>query len=43
MMDFCNTHAFSIKKADNSANFVAGVIINRGTHHNSLCRDKTKH
>jgi hypothetical protein len=33
---------FSAKKADDSANFAAGGIINRRKH-NSLCRDKNKH
>jgi hypothetical protein len=42
-MDFSSTHAFSVKKVDNSVNFAAGGIINRRTHHNSLCRDKNKH
>jgi hypothetical protein len=34
---------FNVKKEDdNSPNFAAGGIINRRTHHNSLCRDKNK-
>jgi hypothetical protein len=32
-----------MKKAGNSVNFAAGVIINGKTYHNSLCRDKNKH
>jgi hypothetical protein len=32
-----------VKKVVNSENFEAGGIINRRTHHNSLCRDKNKH
>jgi hypothetical protein len=32
-----------MKKVDNNANFVAGGIISRRTHHNSLCGDKNKH
>jgi hypothetical protein len=38
MMDFRNTHVFSVKRvdADNSTNFAAGRIINCRTHHNSL-------
>jgi RNase P protein component len=43
MMDFRSAHAFSVKKADNSANFAAGGIINRRTHHNSRCRNRNKH
>jgi hypothetical protein len=39
---FLRTHVFSLKKADNSANFTAGGIINHRTH-NSLCSDKNKH
>jgi hypothetical protein len=39
-MDFRSTHVFSVKKADNSANFAAGGIIKRTTRHNSLCGDK---
>jgi hypothetical protein len=39
-MDFCSTHIFSMKKADNSMNLAAGGNINRRTHHNSLCREK---
>jgi hypothetical protein len=36
-MDFRNTRVSSVKKkADNRANFAAGEIINRRTHHNSL-------
>jgi hypothetical protein len=42
MTDFLSTHVFSVKKADNSANFAAGWVINCRTH-NSLCRDKNKH
>jgi hypothetical protein len=42
-MDFRSTHDFGAKKADNSANFAAGGIINRRTHRNSLCEDKNKH
>jgi hypothetical protein len=41
-MNFCSTHVFSVTKADNSANFAAGGIINLRTH-NSLCIDKNKH
>jgi hypothetical protein len=33
-MDFRSTHDFNMKKADNSANFAAGGIINRWIHHN---------
>jgi hypothetical protein len=40
-MDYRSTHVFSMKKADNCANFEAGGIINRRTH-SSLCRDKNK-
>jgi hypothetical protein len=36
-------HVFSVKKVGNSANFAAGGIIDRRTHHNSLCEDKNKH
>jgi hypothetical protein len=43
MIDFHSTHVFSVKKADNRANFEAGGIINCITHQNSLCRGKTKH
>jgi hypothetical protein len=42
-MDFFSTHAFSMNKMNNSANYIAGRIINCRTHHNSLCRDKNKH
>jgi hypothetical protein len=42
-MDFHSIHVFSLKKVDNNANFAAGVIINRRTHHSSLYRDKNKH
>jgi hypothetical protein len=42
-MDFRTTRVSSLKKEYNSANFAAGYIINRRTHHNSLCRDKNKH
>jgi hypothetical protein len=43
MIHFCSTHVSSVKKADNSANFAAGGIVYRRTHHYSLCRDKNKH
>jgi hypothetical protein len=42
-MDFRNTHVFSAKKADNSANFASGGVINLRTHQNSVCKDKNKH
>jgi hypothetical protein len=32
-----------LQKADKTANFAAGGIINRRTHHNSFCRDKNRH
>jgi hypothetical protein len=42
-MDFRSTHVFSVKKAyDHRANFAAGGIIIRRTHHNSLYGDKHK-
>jgi hypothetical protein len=37
-MDFGSTHVSSVRKADNSANFAAGGIINRRTHHKSLSK-----
>jgi hypothetical protein len=43
MMDFCNTHVFSMKKVGKSENFADGGTINHKTHHNSLCRDKNRH
>jgi hypothetical protein len=42
-MDFRSTHISSAKKADNSANFTAGGIVNGRTRHDLLCRDKNKH
>jgi hypothetical protein len=42
-MDFRSTHAFSEKKADDSANFAAGGISNGSTQHNSHLTDKNKH
>jgi hypothetical protein len=42
-MDFRSSNVFGVKKADNNANFAAEGLINRRTHHNSLCRDKNKH
>jgi hypothetical protein len=42
-MEFRSTHAFSAMKADNDANFAAGEIIKRQTHHNSLGKDKNEH
>jgi hypothetical protein len=42
-MDFRSTRVFSVKKADNSANFAAGGNINGRTHRNSLCSSKNKH
>jgi hypothetical protein len=42
-MGFRSTRVFSVKKADNSANFAAGGIINHRTHRYSLCRHKNKH
>jgi hypothetical protein len=43
MMDSRSTPVFRAKKADNSANFTAGGIINRRAHHNSLRRDTNKY
>jgi hypothetical protein len=43
MMGFSSTHVSSMKKADNSANFAAGGIINHRTHYNSPCGGKNKH
>jgi hypothetical protein len=42
-MDFHSTRVFSVMKADNRTIFAVGDIINRKTHHNSLCGDKNKH
>jgi hypothetical protein len=42
-MDFRSTHILCVNEADNSLNFAAGGIMNRRTHHNSLCTDKNKH
>jgi hypothetical protein len=42
-MDFRISCVFGEKKADNSANFAAGVITKCRTHHNSLRRGKNKH
>jgi hypothetical protein len=42
-MNFRSTQDFGVKKANKSANFAAGGIINRRTHHNPFCRDKNKH
>jgi hypothetical protein len=42
MTDFPSTQ-FSMTKSDNSSSFATGGIINRRTHHNSLCRNKNKH
>jgi hypothetical protein len=44
-MDFLSTYVYVsiVKKADNGANFAAGGVSNRRTHHNLLCRDKYKH
>jgi hypothetical protein len=42
-MDFRNAHVFSVKKADNRANFAAGGIIKRRTRYNSHWRGKNKH
>jgi hypothetical protein len=42
-MDFRSNQVFSVKKADNGANFAAGGIIGRRTHHNSLYRGENKH
>jgi hypothetical protein len=36
MMDFHSTHVFSVKKADNSANFTADGIINHRTQEHTL-------
>jgi hypothetical protein len=41
--DFRSTYVFSVKKADNSANFTADGTISRRAHHTSICRDKNKH
>jgi hypothetical protein len=42
-MDFRTIHFFSVKKADNRTNFAGDRIINRRSHHNSLCREEKKH